>query len=117
MKRKVCIETSVTSYLTACPSRDLVVTAHQELTTEWWADHRERFELYLSEIVLREAANGDASAAAKRLAESDGIYILTFNDGARALTRLLVERGLIPKKALEDAFKLRSPPPKVWTFY
>ena len=104
MKRKVYIETSVASYLTARPSRDLMVAAHQELTAEWWANHRERFEVYISEIVLREAARGDESAAAKRLAELEGIDVLTLDDGARALARLFVERGLIPKQALEDAF-------------
>ena len=104
MKRKVYIETSVASYLTARPSRDLVVAAHQELTAEWWANHRERFEVYISEIVLREAARGDESAVAKRLAELEGIDVLTLDDGARALARLFVERGLIPKQALEDAF-------------
>ncbi len=36
MKRKVYLETTITSYLTARPSRDLVVAAHQELTMEWW---------------------------------------------------------------------------------
>ena len=103
MKRKVYIETSVASYLTARPSRDLVVAAHQQLTAEWWAKHRRRFDVYISEIVLREAAKGDESAATKRLAELDGMEVLTLDDDARLLARLFVERGLIPKKALEDA--------------
>jgi len=81
-----------------------VVAAHQELTAEWWASHRQRFDLYISEIVLREAARGDESAAAKRLAELDGIGVLTLDEGARALARLFVERWLIPMKAIEDAF-------------
>ena len=98
------IETSVASYLTARPSRDLVVAAHQELTAAWWATHRQRFDLYISEIVLREAARGDAAAAAKRLAELDKIDVLTLDDGSRVLARLFVERGLIPAKAVEDAF-------------
>jgi PIN domain len=104
MKRKVYIETSVASYLTARLSRDLVVAAHQELTAEWWANHRQRFDLYVSEIVLREAARGDESAASKRLAELDGIDVLALDESARTLARLFVERGLIPMKALEDAF-------------
>ena len=103
MKRKVYIETSVASYLTARPSRDLVVAAHQELTAEWWTRHRQRFDVYVSEIVLREAARGDESAAARRLAELDGIDVLALDDGARALARLFLERGLIPLKAPEDA--------------
>ncbi len=50
MKGRVYIETTIISYLTARPSRDLVVAAHQELTLEWWASHRERFDLYVSDL-------------------------------------------------------------------
>ena len=42
MKRKVYLETTIASYLTAQPNRDLVIAAHQELTLEWWADHPSR---------------------------------------------------------------------------
>ena len=104
MKRKVYLETTIASYLTARPSRDLVVAAHQELTIEWWANHRQRFDLYISEFVLREAAKGDESAAARRLAELKGIEVLDLDDGARELARVFVERRLIPEKAVEDAF-------------
>jgi hypothetical protein len=103
MKRKVYIETSVASYLTARTSQDLVVAAHQKLTTEWWANHRWRFDIYVSDIVLREAARGDESAAAKRLPELEGIDVLALNDGARELARIFVERKLIPERAVEDA--------------
>ncbi len=37
MKSRVYIETTVLSYLTAWPSRDLVRAAHQQVTVEWWA--------------------------------------------------------------------------------
>lgn len=103
MKRKVYIETSVASYLTARSSRDLVVAAHMELTTEWWTNHRDRFDLFVSDIVLREAARGDVAAAAKRIAELAGIDVLDLDDAAGELAGRLLERGLLPKKALEDA--------------
>ena len=106
MKRKVYVETTIASYLTARPSRDLVVAAHQELTIEWWTNHRQRFDLYISDIVLREAVRGDELAATKRLAELDGIDVLTLDDGARELAHLFVERRLIPEKAVEDAFHI-----------
>ncbi len=37
MKSSIYVETSIVSYLTARPSRDLVRAAHQELTREWWS--------------------------------------------------------------------------------
>lgn len=104
MKRRVYLETTVASYLTARPSRDLVVAAHQELTIEWWTIHRPRFDVYISDFVPRESARGDESAAAKRLAELEGIDVLDLDDGGRELARLFVDRGLIPEKAVEDAF-------------
>ncbi len=54
-KPKVYVETTILSYLTALPSRDLVIAAHQQLTSEWWQG-RQRFSLFVSEVVLAEAA-------------------------------------------------------------
>ena len=103
MKRRVYIETTVASYLTARPSRDVVVAAHQELTIEWWAKHRQRFDLYISDIMLREAARGDALAASKRLAELAGIDVLGLDVVAREIADLFLKRRLIPEKAIDDA--------------
>ncbi len=36
MRPRVYVETSVLSYLTALPTRDLVLAAHQQITSEWW---------------------------------------------------------------------------------
>ena len=46
MKPCVYVETSVISYLTARPSRDLVMAAHQEVTREWWQNQRHAFKLF-----------------------------------------------------------------------
>jgi hypothetical protein len=64
---RVYLETTVISYLTARPSRNLRMVAHQEITTDWWTRRRMRFELYVSRLVIDEAAAGDAEAAARRL--------------------------------------------------
>lgn len=39
MKPKVYLETTIASYLTSRPSRDLIVAAHQQITREWWDGH------------------------------------------------------------------------------
>jgi len=67
MKPRVYLETTIPSYLTARPSRDLVRAAHQQIPREWWEQHRAEFDLYISQVVVRECQGGDPEAAAKRL--------------------------------------------------
>jgi hypothetical protein len=67
VKPRVYIETSVISYLTARPSRDILVAANQQVTQEWWQNRRLDFELYVSQLVEQEASSGDADAIAQRL--------------------------------------------------
>lgn len=47
----VFIEITVVSYLTARPSRDLIVAGHQQLTREWW-DIRQQYQLVTSKFCL-----------------------------------------------------------------
>jgi len=52
MKAKVYVETSVISYLSARPSRDLVVAAHQEITRQWWDNERSKYDLCTPEELM-----------------------------------------------------------------
>src|SRR2546423_196734 len=106
MEARVYIETTVVSYLTARPSRDLVVTAHQQITQDWWANRRPDFELYASQLVIQEASAGDAQMAQLRLASLDQIPLLVVSKEAVSLARLLVEKGPIPEKAAVDALHI-----------
>lgn len=36
MKDSIYLKTTVVSYYTSKPSRDIIVLAHQEITREWW---------------------------------------------------------------------------------
>jgi PIN domain len=102
MSSKVYLETSVVSYLTSFPSRDIVVAAHQQITHAWWAK-RSTFELFVSEAVLSEAAAGDPNAAGRRLAALTGISILTITSDARDLALHFLDAGALPRKAFLDA--------------
>ena len=68
----VYIETSIVSYLAARPSRDLITAARQQLTALWCDRRRQEFDLYVSQLVLDEAAAGDLDAAQRRGAILDG---------------------------------------------
>lgn len=63
----VYVETTVLSYLTARTSRDLVVAGHQQVTQEWWENRRSSFEVYISQLVIQEAGQGDPEAVERRL--------------------------------------------------
>lgn len=75
MKRRVYVETSVISYLAARPSKTIIGAAHQQITSAWW-DQRGGYDLFVSELVLRECAAGDSSAAQRRLEIVESIPLL-----------------------------------------
>ncbi|MBN1560523.1 type II toxin-antitoxin system VapC family toxin [candidate division KSB1 bacterium] len=82
---KVYIETTIPSYLAARPSRDVVILAHQQLTTEWWTIAPIRFELFTSELVLAEIRVGDQATASRRLDFINTCKILSLNDDVEQL--------------------------------
>jgi hypothetical protein len=102
MGRRVYLETSVISYLAALPSRDVVVAGHQQVTRDWW-ERRTRFELFVSDAVLEEAARGDRNAARRRLDLLTGIPVLTVHGGADSLARSFLSEAALPSKAAIDA--------------
>lgn len=101
MKRKIYLETSVISYLTARPSKTVIGAAHQQITSAWW-EKRDDYELFISESVLRECAAGDSGSARKRLEVVNDIPLLLTTEEAYQIAETLLERGIIPTKAAED---------------
>jgi hypothetical protein len=101
---KLYLETTIPSYLTVRRSRDLRLAAHQEVTEEWWSDHRHEYDLYISDLVLDEAGDGDAEFASSRIASLAGIPILDVTEEVDELAGRLLAGGLIPAKAAQDAF-------------
>ena len=103
MKPRVYLETTIPSYLTAWPSRDLVRAAHQQITRDWWDRRRAEFELYISQAVLRERRAGDATAAAERLKILQDLPLLEQTEEASRLAQALVDRVPLPERAAVDA--------------
>jgi len=105
-KSTVYIETSIVSYLTARPSSDLLAAAWQKSTTDWWETQRNRFELYISDIVIEEAGKGDPRASEKRLNALFGIQILSITDEIVVLSEKIINEGVLPKKAIDDSLHI-----------
>ncbi len=103
MRLTAYIETSVVSYLTARPSRDVVIAAYQEITREWWLHAPDRFDLVASELVVAEAGAGDPNAARLRLEALKTVALLDATPEAERLAQALVDLGAVPHRAAEDA--------------
>jgi hypothetical protein len=103
VKRKVYLETSVISYLTAWPSRDLLVAAHQQITHDWWRNRRQSFDLFISATVIDEVSAGDAQAAAERLAVLQDLPIFEADEDALRLAQTLVQNVPLPPQAGVDS--------------
>ena len=102
MKPRVYLETTIPSYLTSRPSRDLIIAGHQQVTKEWW-ENRDAFQLYISQLVVDEAAAGDPVAARERLKALQGLPLLDITPEATGLALAILASGKIPRKAATDA--------------
>ena len=102
----VYIETTIPSYLTSAPSRDLVIAGHQQISHTWWRTAKDRFDLFVSEAVLREVRAGDSECAARRLAMLADLRVLPLNQEIRSLAEWYQKELRLPQKAEADALHI-----------
>lgn len=100
---KIFLETTIPSYITARPSREWLLAAHQKLTRAWWDHHRHFHELYTSQPVLDEAACGDSRFAARRLSLLAEAALLAATGLAEAFTQDIIHSRILPADAEVDA--------------
>lgn len=105
-KPTVYVETSVVSYLTARPSRNIIAYSRQTSTQDWWDRRRNDFDLVISPLVLEEASAGDPAAAIKRLEILADLDVLGVDSTIDALADELVALSLLPTKAIADAMHI-----------
>ena len=102
-KKKVYVETSVVSNLTARRSLNIVDLARQVATQQWWDDAETSYELFSSVLVEREAQRGDADAAARRMEAVARLEKLPIIPEAENLAEKLLEATAVPRTSYEDA--------------
>ena len=106
MKPIVYIESSVVSYLTSRPNRDVIIAGRQATTLDWCENQRQRFELRISILVEEEISRGDSKAAQLRLETVADIPSLTISHDATKVADLLLAKGAVPKGNEEDALHI-----------
>lgn len=108
MAPRVYIETTIPSYLSSRPSRDIVIAGHQQSTRDWWDLDRKNYDLYVSQLVIQECRAGDAEMSRRRLGLLSGIEIIPIFSGVTLLAENLVKAGPLPKKAAADAVHIAT---------
>jgi predicted nucleic acid-binding protein len=103
MKPKLYMETTVPSYLTARPSRDLIIAGHQQITREWWQERRESFQIFVSQLVVDEVSAGDPAAVRERLRAIEDLPLLDITPEVEPLASALLKARVLPRKAATDA--------------
>src|SRR5438105_2498303 len=103
MKASLYMETSIVSYLTSRPSRDVVMAGHQASTTRWWEKHHRKFDVFISTLVWEEASRGDTIAVKRRLKILKPLRWLQVKKDSIGLAKALVAEGTFPENAEDDA--------------
>ena len=100
---RIYIESTIPSYVVARPAPDLLQSARQQMTKDWWDLKRHKHELFTSQITLDEIAGGDRAMAQRRLEIMADIPLLDLTPDAATLARHILGSGLLPAKADSDA--------------
>ena len=106
MKKRIYIETTVVSYFTARPSRDIMIAGHQEATRDLWPDLAVKYETYISALVYEEARKGDPDQARLRLAAIRRFPMLDIEDEAKSLAYKIIDGRGISADYPEDALHI-----------
>lgn len=106
MKPKVYLETTIVSYFTGGPTRDLLIAARQEETRALWPRLNSDFDTYISALVIEESGLGNADFVVKRMAAIQPFPALDITDEAKALADQLQRTKAVPASYPEDALHI-----------
>lgn len=106
MTRRIYIETSVVSYLTARANKDVIQSACRRITRLWWNHGRLTVMSYISPYVVEEASAGDPVAAAERVEALRKILVLPITPEIPVLAEFLLLGGGLPARARIDALHI-----------
>ncbi|MCC7339190.1 MAG: type II toxin-antitoxin system VapC family toxin [Pirellulaceae bacterium] len=102
----VYLETTVIGHIAGRLHPVASILARQQTTREWWLTARDRYRLFISDLVTAECGDGDSHAARERLEVIDGIDALQTTDIAKGLANLLIASHAVPPTEPRDALHI-----------
>lgn len=108
MKPTLYLETTIPSYLKAKQSRDIIQTARQQITAEWWDNRLNDFDIYISQVVVDETNEGDLVASMKRMEAIKAFPLLEITEAVVDLAGKITFLKIIPEKAIRDSLHIAT---------
>lgn len=105
-KGKIYLESSVISYYTGEVTRDIIITARQQLTRLWWKKILSRYDAYISAFVLDEISKGKKSFVSKRLMAVEKMRLISTDPDMLELAEEYFTDLSIPEKSRYDCLHL-----------
>jgi len=104
--QRVYLETTVIGHLAGRLHPVAAILTRQQVTREWWDSANTRYEVFVSDLVLVECADGDPDAARERLEIVDGIDVLRTTEDANNLAAALIAADAVPESEPRDALHI-----------
>ena len=101
--QSVYLETTVIGNIAGPFHPDLGIAVRQSVTRRWWDTAPDRYELFVSALVIDECNGGDPTAAAERLVVIAGLPLLKGGDDSKTLADLLLNGRAVPQTEPRDA--------------
>ena len=101
MKQSIYLDTSVVSAYF-----DDRIPYQRDVTREWWETTQISYDLLLSEVVLEELGRAQEPKQSKMLDLVKELPVLAAFEDVAQVAHGYVERGIVPRKYLPDAFHI-----------
>ena len=102
----VYVETTVIGHVAGRLHPVASVLARQQSTREWWETARQRYRLFVSDLVLAECGDGDSEAARERLDLIANVDVLQTTNAAKTLAAAFIAAHAVPKTEPRDALHI-----------
>ena len=104
----IYLETSVVSYYTGRPSRDIITAGRQQITREWWDRELKRNRVFISQFVIDEAKQGDPEVAQRRLEAMVDIGFLEIEKEVYDLSDEYMKATALSEKSRVDTLHMAT---------
>lgn len=97
------LDTTIVSQLVGWLKRDVLIARQQTLTRDWWQQYRHKHVVFISDVVIEEASDGDEELARQRLEILSPLTMLHASEQTSELAARVLAECRLPAREYEDA--------------